>query len=78
VWLTILAFGSYHLEYLLSFMFVKLVQPITYGTLDAVRRLGIILAGRAMFGGAPLTWLNRSGIALALLGALGYSLATSG
>jgi solute carrier family 35 protein E1 len=77
-WLTILAFTSYHVEYLLSFMFVKLVQPITYGTLDAVRRLGIILIGRAMFGGAPLTWLNRAGIALALLGALGYSLATSG
>jgi multidrug transporter EmrE-like cation transporter len=77
-WLAILAFASYHLEYVLSFTFVKLVPPITYGTLDAVRRLGIILTGRAMFGGAPLTRMNKIGIALALLGALSYSVATSG
>jgi Triose-phosphate Transporter family len=76
-WLAVLAFASYHLEYVLSFTFVRLVPPVTYGTLDAVRRLGIILTGRAMFGGAPLTATNKAGIALALLGALSYSVVTS-
>ena len=76
-WLSTLAFTAYHIEYVLSFMFVKLVQPITYGTCDAVRRLTIILAGKRMFGGAPLTRTNWYGIALALSGALGYSIATN-
>ena len=76
-WLTTLAFTAYHIEYVLSFMFVKLVQPITYGTCDAVRRLTIIVAGKKMFGGAPLTRTNWYGIALALSGALGYSIATN-
>ena len=58
-------------------MFVKLVQPITYGTCDAVRRLGIILTGRAFFAGDNLTRTNILGIALALLGALSYSIASS-
>ena len=73
----IMAVTAYHIEYVLSFMFVKLVSPVTYGACDAVRRLSIILSGRAMFGGKPLTPLNIGGIGLALLGALCYSIATS-
>lgn len=76
-WLAWMALTAYHVEYVLSFMFVKLVQPVTYGTMDAIRRLCIIWSGRAMFGGAPLTRINVIGIALALLGALSYSTATA-
>ena len=75
--LTLLAVTAYHVEYVLSFIFVKLVQPITYGACDAVRRLCIILAGRQFFGGDPLTKTNIIGIALALIGALSYSIASS-
>ena len=77
LWLTGLAVSSYHFEYMLSFMFVNLVAPITYGTCDAIRRLSIIITGRCMFGGKPLSLLNMSGIGLALLGALSYSITTS-
>ena len=76
-WLCGSAALAYHIEYVLSFMFVKLVQPITYGTCDAMRRLTIILTGQAMFGGAPFTHINIFGIALSLLGALSYSIASS-
>jgi hypothetical protein len=76
-WLSILAFTAYHIEYVLSFMFVKLVQPITYGTCDAVRRLSIILVGKRMFGGSPLTPVNWAGILLALAGVVGYSIASN-
>jgi hypothetical protein len=58
----------------LSFTFVSLVSPITYGACDAVRRLSIIITGRAMFGGEPFTRLNIAGIAMALVGALSYSI----
>jgi len=44
--LSILAVISYHIEYVLSFMFVRLVEPITYGACDAMRRLAIILTGK--------------------------------
>ncbi|KAL7569347.1 hypothetical protein ACA910_016889 [Epithemia clementina (nom. ined.)] len=73
----VMAITAYHIEYVLSFMFVKLVSPVTFGACDAVRRLSVILAGRAMFGGKPLTAVNIAGIGLALLGALGYSVTTS-
>lgn len=76
-WLTAMAVASYHVEYVLSFSFVKLVQPITYGTCDAVRRLAIIMAGRRLFGGDALTKTNIFGIALALIGALLYSVTSS-
>jgi hypothetical protein len=76
-WLTAFAASSYHLEYMLSFMFVRLVEPITYGTCDAIRRLAIIISGRGFFGGPPLTRYNIIGVALALLGALGFSVANS-
>lgn len=76
-WLCLSAVTAYHLEYVLSFSFVRLVHPITYGTCDAVRRLAIILAGRKFFGGPPPTALNRCGIGLALLGVLWYSITTS-
>ena len=76
-WLAGAAVLAYHIEYVLSFMFVRLVQPITYGTCDAMRRLSIILTGQAMFGGPGFTRINVFGIALSLLGALGYSIASS-
>lgn len=76
-WLTAFAAASYHLEYILSFMFVRLVEPITYGTCDAIRRLAIIITGRGFFGGPPLTRYNILGVALALLGAMSYSIASS-
>ena len=76
-WLTAMAVLAYHVEYTLSFTFVKLVQPITYGTCDAIRRLCIIMAGRKFFGGGKMTKTNMAGIALALLGALAYSIAST-
>lgn len=78
VGLSIAAAASYHFEYVLSFLFLKLVQPIGYGTCDAIRRLGIILAGRVFFGGKPFSKLNYAGIGMALLGAMGYSVVSNG
>lgn len=77
LWLTLMAMVAYHVEYLLSFIFVTLVGPITYGTCDAIRRLCIILFGRMFFGGDPFTNLNKIGIATALVGALSYSILNS-
>jgi multidrug transporter EmrE-like cation transporter len=78
VWVTASAVVAYHIEYVLSFSFVRLVQPVTYGCIDAIRRLATILSGRYMFGSAaPLTRVNIVGIALALLGAIGYSIAST-
>lgn len=68
---------SYHVEYVLSFLFLSLVKPITYGTCDAIRRLGIIISGRHMFGGEAFSMINYAGIGFALVGALGYSLSSS-
>ena len=76
-WLVGMAVTAYHMEYVLSFTFVKLVSPITYGACDAIRRLCIIISGRCMFGGAPFSRLNILGIGLALFGALSYSIATN-
>lgn len=76
-WLTALAVFAYHMEYVLSFCFVGLVEPITYGTCDALRRLLIIIAGRQIFGGDKFSKANMSGIGLALLGALMYSITSS-
>mmetsp|Transcript_4494 Transcript_4494/g.6944 ORF Transcript_4494/g.6944 Transcript_4494/m.6944 type:complete len:347 (+) Transcript_4494:124-1164(+) len=75
--LTSLAVAAYHLEYNLSFMFVKLVAPITYGTCDAIRRLSTIVAGHIMFGETKFSRLNIFGIGLAMLGALAYSFASN-
>jgi drug/metabolite transporter (DMT)-like permease len=75
--LTVMAMMAYHMEYLLSFIFVTLVGPITYGICDAIRRLCIILFGRLFFGGDPLTKTNKIGIASALGGAVLYSIASS-
>lgn len=77
VWLSMLAISAYHLEYLLSFLFLKLVQPISFGTCDAIRRLGIIIAGRIMFGGEPFSVKNYFGMVLAIIGALSYSIASN-
>lgn len=76
-WLSAMAILAYHVEYVLSFMFVKLVAPITYGACDAIRRLAIIITGQWMFGGKPFSSLNYVGMGLALLGALGYSISSS-
>lgn len=75
-WLSAMACTAYHVEYVLSFMFVKLVAPITYGACDAVRRLSIICSGHYMFGHDRFTKTNLIGIATALLGALGYAIAS--
>jgi len=76
-WLAWFAVVSYHVEYTLSFMFVKLVEPITYGTCDAIRRLAIIVSGHNMFGGAPFSKLNLAGIGMSLLGALAFALSSA-
>ena len=76
-WLALAASAAYHSEYVLSFMFINMVQPISYGTCDAIRRLGIIVAGRFFFGGDPFSKLNYGGIGFALLGAMGYSIASA-
>ena len=69
-----MAVTAYHMEYVLSFSFVKMVPPIAYGACDAVRRLAIIISGHYMFGHDRLTKLNIMGIATALMGALGYAI----
>ncbi len=71
------AVTAYHIEYVLSFLFLSLVKPITYGTCDAIRRLGIIIFGRRMFGGEKFSIFNYSGIGLALIGALCYSISSA-
>jgi hypothetical protein len=76
-WLTFLAILAYHMEYVLSFMFVGLVEPITYGTCDALRRLLIIVSGRQLFGGDKFSNVNFGGIAMAILGALMYSITSA-
>jgi hypothetical protein len=76
-WLTFLAILAYHMEYVLSFMFVGLVEPITYGTCDALRRLLIIVSGRQIFGGDKFSNVNLGGIAMAILGALMYSITSA-
>lgn len=76
-WLTGLAVLAYHAEYVLSFSFVGLVAPVSYGAADALRRLLIIVTGRCMFGGDAFSRLNAAGILTALLGALGYSIASA-
>lgn len=71
------AIMSYHIEYALSFLFLTLVKPITFGTCDALRRLGIIICGRKMFGGERFSLINYLGMGLALFGALCYSISSS-
>ena len=77
LWLTAMAVFAYHMEYVLSFCFVGLVEPITYGTCDALRRLLIIITGRQIFGGDKFSTANMSGIGLALIGALMYSITSA-
>jgi len=74
--LSFAAVAAYHTEYVLSFMFVKLVEPVTYGACDAIRRLLIIILGRQMFGGDAFSMMNRIGIGFALIGAFCYSFAS--
>jgi len=72
--LTAMAITAYHFEYVLSFLYVSLTEPITYALCDAMRRLGIILCGKAMFGGDKLSRINKTGIGLAIAGACMYAL----
>jgi len=76
-WLISLTIVAYHVEYIVSFMFVRLVDPVTYGTCDAIRRLCIIVCGRIMFGGIPFSKTNKIGISLSVLGAIAYSIVNS-
>ena len=55
-------------------MYVSLTEPITYALCDAMRRLGIILSGKIMFGGEKLSTINKTGIGLAICGALLYAI----
>lgn len=75
--LTLSAATAYHAEYVLSFMFVRLVEPITYGICDAIRRMSIIITGRKMFGGNPFSSLNLSGMAMAIIGAGMYAVVST-
>lgn len=73
IWLCGMAVAAYHIEYCLSFMLVRRVSTVTFGTCDSARRLAIILAGKKMFGGPKFSTLNKVGVCLALSGALLYS-----
>lgn len=77
LWLGAMAVAAYHIEYVLSFVFVKMVAPITYSASDAVRRLGIIIVGNLMFGGPAFTPFNIVGVVCALGGALAFSVLNS-
>jgi hypothetical protein len=77
LWLTCLAVLAYHVEYVLSFSFVGMVEPITYGTCDALRRLLIIVSGKQLFGGAKFSNLNLGGMITALLGAIMFSITSA-
>jgi hypothetical protein len=73
-WLSLMALVAYHMEYIMSFTFVRLVQPVTYGACDAVRRLSIIISGHYMFGNdTSFSRTNITGIATAIFGALCYA-----
>ncbi|KAL3822259.1 hypothetical protein ACHAXA_005892 [Cyclostephanos tholiformis] len=76
-WLTCLAVLAYHVEYVLSFSFVSMVEPITYGTCDALRRLLIIVSGKQLFGGAKFSNLNLGGMIMALFGAVMFSITSA-
>lgn len=75
--ISLMAMVAYHLEYCLSFIFVNLVEPITFGTCDAIRRLMIIIAGQKMFKGKKFTFLNLAGMGCALAGALMYAVVSA-
>ena len=74
--LSALAATSYHLEYLLSFVLISMISPLTYAVADAVRRLTVISVGKTIFKKSEdsFTATNILGMAMALLGACGYSL----
>lgn len=72
--LSLMAVTAYHFEYVLSFVFVSLTDPISYALSDAMRRLLVILAGKAMFGGDKLSNKNKCGIGLAVFGAMMYAI----
>lgn len=74
LWIMLGAVLSYHIEYALSFMFVNLVEPISFGTTDAIRRLAVVISGRHMFGERDFSYLNYLGVGLALAGVLAYSI----
>lgn len=74
--LSIFASASYHTEYLLSFVLISLISPLTYAVSDAVRRLAVILVGKTFFPKHEdkFTRRNTAGMVMALAGALCYSL----
>ncbi|GMI35696.1 hypothetical protein TrCOL_g9195 [Triparma columacea] len=74
--LSIFAAASYHVEYLLSFVLISLISPLTYAVSDAVRRLAVILVGKTCFPKSEdrFTRQNTAGMIMALIGAACYSL----
>jgi len=69
---------TYFHEYQLNFVYVTQVTPLTFAITDIVRRLGTIACNSFMFD-KILSPLNQFGIALALGGAVWYSvIVTSG
>jgi len=76
VGVTILAGASYHIEYVLNFMFVPFVSPLAFSVTDIARRLTKIVLG-ALFFHTALTVPNLVGIVMSLAGVLWYSYMTS-
>lgn len=68
------AVGAY-LEYSYNFAFIALTSPTFAAVMDAVRRAGIVYAGKVMFRGEPLLPKNVLGIAMAVVGGACFTLA---
>lgn len=71
--LFLLAALAYHSEYILNFVFVSFVNPVTFSVCDIGRRLAIIVNGAIVFK-KPLTEYNIIGLAISVSGVLWYSL----
>ncbi|GMH48920.1 hypothetical protein TrVE_jg8760 [Triparma verrucosa] len=74
--LSLLASLSYHVEYTLSFILISLIQPLTYGVVDAIRRLCIICYGKFLNPDTEERFNRRNGVGMgmALVGGVGYSI----
>lgn len=68
----VLEASAYYLEYTLNFVFVSLCSPLAFSVTDITRRLGTICFGAVVWSKC-LTATNLLGVAMALLGALSYS-----
>jgi len=70
--LIVIASFAYYVEYVLNFIFVGYVNPVTFSVSDIARRVAIISTGAVVFH-KPLTAMNWIGISVALFGVLSYS-----